>query len=99
MKKYTVEYKNAKVAYTAQKIEAVARELGHYEVLDEGARDGDYLSCAVALFCETHFMWAGAAHCESVDAETRGDKTRAYKYQPNGAFAGWINATTEESQK
>ena len=96
MKKYTVDYKNAKVTYTAEKIESVAHGLGHYKVLDEGARDGDYLSCAVTLFCETHFMFAGAAHLDSCDAETRGDRTRAYQYQPNGTFAGWINAIVEE---
>lgn len=92
MKKYAVECKNDKVSYTAEKLESVAARYGHYGDL----RDGDYLAVAVELYCDTHFMWEGAAHLDSYDAETHGDRTRAYEYAPDGRFAGWIYATTEE---
>ena len=93
MKKYTVEYMNAKASYTAERLDSVAARYGHYGDL----RDGDYLAVAVELYCDTHFMWEGAAHCKSVDAETRGDRTRAYEYAPDGVFVGWIYASTEEA--
>lgn len=95
MKKYTIEYGKSKASYTAAKLESVAREYGHYE-LEHGARDHDYLACAVDLFCATHFMWGGAAHLDSCDAQTRGDLFQDYQYQPNGAFRGWIHAITTE---
>ena len=92
MKKYVVEFKRSKVSYTAEKLESVARDHGYYGEL----RDSDRLAIAVKHFCCTHFMWEGAAHCESVDAETRGDLTQNWQYQPDGRFGGWINAVVDQ---
>lgn len=92
MKKYEISYRNAKASYTATKLEAAAYQMGCYQL----EHDSDYLAAAVKFFCEHHFMWAGAARCNCVDAETRGDKTQSWQYQPNGSFSGWITAVTVE---
>lgn len=97
MKKYEVTYGKSKVSYTAEKLESVARDFGRYDLGYEDARDGEYLSVAVSLFCSTHFMWAGSARMDSCDAATRGDISQSWLYQPNGAFRGWILATVKEA--
>lgn len=94
MKKYEIEYKNIKIAYTAEKLENAAKELSieWYEMQD----NHDYLVIAVKWFCHTHFMYGNAAHLEQYDAETRGHKVQEWKYQPNGTFKGWICARLTE---
>ena len=92
-KKYQVEYKNIKVAYTPEALEkAAAGDL----VLDAPDDDNDYLRTAVFHFCHTHFMYCNAAHLDQYDAETRGRRLQEWEYQPNGTFRGRIYARVIE---
>ncbi len=90
IKMYQVEYRNSKVAYTAETLDKHMFEHG-VPVLEE---DRDYLTAAVKWYCYTHFMSSGPSsiHLNQCDAETRGGRLQEWQYQPYGVFRGWIYA-------
>lgn len=93
IKKYRVEYGKLKLHYAAESLAKHAREYGYYDELD----DDDYLSIAVSLFANTHFL--GDVKCESYDADTRGCEWQEWMYRLYGAFQAWIHATTVYVEK